>query len=207
MRHVRPLAAAALAVGLLVALGHGYAQEGSHAEVTPSRRVGEYAGVQGGSATPPPRARALGRARSTLITWPGFEPRQDGSSRFFLQLSAPVATETSSSEGRFEVLVRGASTHVRNTRRWLRTQHFNTPVTKARVERRGRRDLAFVFHLRANVTPSVTSQSASGEAGQSFHYVYVDFPAGNFRPEPTPAPTPVQGEQAEDDEVPPNIYD
>ena len=52
----------------------------------------------------------------------------------------------------------------------------NTPVVEARIERRGRHDLAFVFHLRTASIPSV-SESA-GENG--YRYLYVDFPAGNY---------------------------
>ncbi len=201
-----------LAVGLaaLVATGRTQAQTDgdSHASVSPTRRVGEYAGVRSGSAQAPPRARAVTRARAarrpaTLITWPGFEPRADGTSRFFLQLSGPAQHETHSSDGKFEVVLHGVRTHLRNTRRWLRTQHFNTPVQRARVERRGRNDLAFVFHLRAGSVPSVTS--SAGEGG--YQYVYVDFPAGNFLPEASRAEIRVVDEDDDANAPPPNIYE
>lgn len=132
-----------------------------------------------GAGHSPPReaaARRLatsGRSPVNVLTWPGFEPRAGG--RFFLQTTGSVTTETRATDGRFEVLLRGARTHLRNTRRPLVTRFFNTPVTEARIEGRGR-DLAFVFHLRTASVPSV-SESA-GENG--YRYLYVDFPAGNY---------------------------
>lgn len=106
-----------------------------------------------------------------MLTWPGFEPR--GGGRFFLQTTGPIQHETVTSEGRFEVILRGARTHVRNTRRPLITRFFETPVAEARIERRGRNDLAFVFLMQAAATPTVSE----GTAENGYHYLYVDFPA------------------------------
>ncbi|HJK92966.1 MAG TPA: hypothetical protein RMH85_10090 [Polyangiaceae bacterium LLY-WYZ-15_(1-7)] len=181
---------AALLLSLPLAFDLASAQE-SRAEVSPTRGVGDYAGVRPGSANPPPRARAVQRAGSRrrparLLTWPGFMPLPRGASRFFLQLNQPVQPQSSASEGRFEVLLPGVRTHLRNTRRPLITRYFQTPVTQAKVERRGRSDLAVVFQLRAAVTPAVSTGTQNG-----YHYVYVDFPAGDWLPdEPQPAPRP-----------------
>ncbi len=152
------------------------------AEVAPARHVGEYAGVTPGSANPPPRVAAVARARTAkLLTWPGFQVTPDGGSRFFLQVSREAQLETRSAQGRFEVVLKNTRAHLRNTLRPLDTRFFSTPVDRAQVERRGR-ELVVVFSLRAEVTPTVTQ--AVGEGG--FHFVYVDFPAGEWAtPEPT----------------------
>ena len=174
------LVSSVLAVALTLTV---FAQEGGTAFVAPSRSVGEYAGVKPGSNNPPPRiarvnaARSKNTGRATLLTWPGFEQRQGGSSRFFLQVSSLIVTEQSSSNNRFELILRNASTHVRNTTRWLETRFFNTPVLRARVERR-RRDLAVVFQMRANVTPQVSTAPGAG----GFHFIFIDFPSGNYGP-------------------------
>lgn len=169
------------------------------AEISPTRDVGQYAGVTPGTANPPPRVGAVARARpAKLLTWPGFQAMAGGGSRFFLQVSGPVEFESRSSEGRFELVLKNTRAHLRNTFRPLDTRFFQTPVNTAKVERR-RRDLAVVFQLRGASTPNVTQ--GVGEGG--FHFVYVDFPAGNWatpEPAPTAPPPPVQ---AEDDEVPP----
>lgn len=178
-----------------------FAQDGT-AFVAPSRSVGEYAGVKPGSNNPPPRVARVNRARSkntgrraTLLTWPGFEQRQGGSSRFFLQVSSLIVTEQNSTNNRFELILRNANTHVGNTRRWLETRFFNTPVLRARVERRGRRDLAVVFHLRANVTPQVSTAPGAG----GFHFIFVDFPSGNYGPADSRGADPLPPAPAADD--------
>ncbi|MCA9533784.1 MAG: hypothetical protein KC593_08900 [Myxococcales bacterium] len=155
-------------------------------EVRDARETGEYAGVAPDNAHTPPRHGAVRRADGrSLITWPGFQMRRDGGSRFFLQLSHPAETQLVRSEGRFEVLVRATSTHVSNTRRPLETRFFNTPVTRARIERR-RHDLAFVFQMRADVTPTISQQAGAN----GYHFVIVDFPAGTYVEGPAPPPPP-----------------
>ncbi len=198
------LVSSALAAALSLTV---FAQEGEGgtAFVAPSRNVGDYAGVKPGSNNPPPRVARVNAARNknrgrraTLLTWPGFEQRAGGSSRFFLQVSSLIVTEQSTSDNRFELILRNSTTHVRNTRRWLETRFFNTPVTRARVERRGRRDLAIVFHLRANVTPRVSTGPGAG----GFHFIYVDFPAGDYggaTAAPAPEANPLPPEPTADD--------
>ena len=178
-----------------------FAQEGT-AFVAPSRSVGEYAGVKPGSNNPPPRIARVNRARSknrgrraTLLTWPGFEQRANGGSRFFLQVSSLIVTEQSSGENRFELILRNSTTHVGNTRRWLETRFFNTPVTRARVERRGRRDLAVVFHLRSNVSPQVSTGPGAG----GFHFIFIDFPPGNYAAADTRGADPLPAAPTADD--------
>lgn len=184
------------------------AQRG-HAEVRESRQVGEYAGVRAPGGRPP-RQRAINRARqnrrrSTLLTWPGFRPSEaQGGGAFFLQLSSAVQSTTNASPGRFEVILPNVSTHVRNTRRPLETRYFNTPVTRVKVERRGRRNLAVVFELRQDVTPTVRL-APSNEEG--FHYLWVEFPAGSYLPQDLRREAPPEPVEPSDDEVLPSPYD
>ena len=152
----------------------GQAQDGSHAHVQEARDVGEYAGVRPGSSNTPPRAEAAQRSPATIVTWPGFEPT--GGGRFFVQTTSPVSTEVIQEEGKVIVVLKNVRSHLRNTRRWLHTRFFNTPVLRARVERRGRNDLAFVFQMRTPATPQVTTSAGAN----GFQFVFVDFPAGNY---------------------------
>jgi len=190
------VASALAAICSFPALADAQRVRTSHAHVSEARDVGEYRGVRGPGQGQPPRQRSIQRRATrrraaTLLTWPGFSPSAGGT--FFLQLSSPVQPETNMAEGRFEVILRNVRTHARNTRRPLRTQYFNTPVTMAKVERRGRRDLAVVFTMRAATTPRVRSEPGAG----GYFYVYVEFPAGSWLPEelarervPEPAPEP-----------------
>ncbi|MEM9069864.1 MAG: hypothetical protein AAGE52_15235 [Myxococcota bacterium] len=178
-----------LAVGLaLSAIAFSATAQRGNAVVSPARNVGDYAGVRPGSANQPPRMSRVQarRENARLLTWPGFEMRDNGS-RFFLQLSTLIPTETTTSEGQFEVLLRGVTTHVRNTRRPLITRFFNTPVLSARVERRGRSDLAMVFKMRTPSTPRISN--APGQDG--FYFIYIDFPSGNYLPSNNAPPLPV----------------
>lgn len=151
----------------------------------PPRPLGVYDGVEPGEAQPPPAYRRVVRRESArrparILTWPGFAPLGDGSSRFFIQTTQPIAPELFVEEGRVVVLFRNTTIHVRNSGRWLETRFFNTPVMRARLERR-RRDMALVLVLRANTaaTPRIASEAAPGG---NFHYTYIDFPPGNYAP-------------------------
>lgn len=138
----------------------------------------QYAGVSPGSGHAPPRAPEPGGSGPVLMTWPGFQARPDGASRFFLQTTGPVQVEQKHEDGRFVVVLKGCRLHLRNNRRPLETRYFNTPVSSARIERRGR-DLAFVMSLRADVTPVVSTQSGAN----GYNFVLLEFPAGNYLPD------------------------
>lgn len=175
---------ALLATSLSLVLAHAAAaQEPPPPDVgaTP-RAVGAYEGVVPGEAHDPSHLRGRAGATPAVATWPGFQPRSDGASRFFLQTTAPVSMDIHSEHGRFVVVLHGLRIPDRQTRRALDTRFFNTPVTRSWVERRGRHDVAFVLELRADVTPTVTTER--GPDGYTFFY--VSFAAGEYLP-PEPA--------------------
>jgi hypothetical protein len=166
-----PLCACALAA---LALAQDQVPEDS---VQQGRPVGSYAGVAPGSGNLPPRAPSQ-PATAQLMTWPGFQARPDGASRFFLQTTQPVVHDVQRQNRRVVITLRNTQLHLRNNRRTLETLYFNTPVSRMRIQRRGR-DLTFVLDLRADVAPSVSTQT--GENG--YHYLFVEFPSGEFLPE------------------------
>jgi|GEM_PF-5469473 len=140
-----------------------------------------YAGVVPGRANAPGHLRGRPGATPIVVTWPGFQPRADGASRFFLQLTSRAQYEVTSGPGRFVVTLRNVRLPDRQTRGTLDTRFFDTPVTRAHAERRGRRDIAFVFELRADVTPVVSLDVAA----DGYAFVYVEFPAGDWLPPET----------------------
>ena len=91
------------------------------------------------------------------------------------------------------------------TRRPRITRYHDTPVDMARVERRGRRDLAFVFTLRRDVRPTV--RQADGPGG--YRYLFIEWPAGRYLPDeayrrPTaPAELSPEDPYADDERPPP----
>ena len=182
---------------LLLMAAPAYAQDDEvREEVHPTVQahpLGVYAGVEPGEAQPPPAYRRVVRRqerrrgrRGLILTWPGFAPLGDGSSRFFIQTTQPMQPEVRQEEGRVVVLFRNTTIHVRNSGRWLETRFFNTPVLRARLERR-RRDMALVLVMRSGVTatPRITSEAAPGG---NFHYTYIDFAPGDYAPVVAEAP-------------------
>lgn len=137
-----------------------------------------YQGVVPGTGHAPPRAPSAGPGGALLLTWPGFQQRPDGASRFFLQTTGPVQVEQRTEEGRFVLVLKNTGIHLRNNRRRLETRYFNTPVSVAQVERRGR-DVAFVLDLRAPVTPVVSQE----QAPNGYNFVFLELPAGSYLPE------------------------
>ncbi len=179
-------AAAALAIGGVVAV----AQDGA-APAPEASAGGPYEGVAPGTSNTPPRHAAVRRNEArgeakAILSWVGFEALPSGGSRFFLQTSRSVPYTTVASDGQFVVVLPSSRVHLRNTRRPIDTRFFNTPVRSARVERRGRNDLAVVFSLRAAATPTLST----AEGANGYHFVYVDFPAGNYAPAAGPVPVP-----------------
>lgn len=178
---------------LLALAGVARAQDQGQLAVAPGpspRPVGEYDGVTPGEAHDPGHLRGRPGATPAVVTWPGFQPRSDGASRFFLQTTTNVQLEQHAEHGRFVVILHGIRIPDRQTRRTLDTRFFNTPVTRSWLERRGRHDVAFVLELRADVTPTVTTER--GPDGYTF--VYVSFGAGSYLPAELAAPPPPPNE-------------
>ena len=156
--------------------------------------ITEYGGVVPGRSNPPPATNRLTSRRrgarpspTSIVTWPGFQMTSSGGSRFFVQTTAAVTTRVSESDGRVEVLFPNTAIHLSNSGRWLETQYFETPVMRARFERRGR-DMVLVMTMRARVTPQISTATEG-----NFSFVYVDFAAGRYRPaEMAPVQPPAQ---------------
>lgn len=151
-----------------------------------------YPGVLPGMTQPPPAYRRIGRGRrrrSVVLTWPGFRIGEDGRARYFVQLTGSVEPELRVAGDRVVVRFPRTTTHLTNSRRWLDTRFFATPVVRARLRREGRgRRAGLVFELRlrpgVRVAPELHREAAPGG---EFHYVYVDFPAaGHVPPDANP---------------------
>jgi hypothetical protein len=131
----------------------------------------DYDGVKPGSDNKPPGPDVSGKGR--FVTFPGFELLPNGRSRVFVQTSAhiePVITQVS---GRFEIVLRDTKVHLRNNRRPLETEHFDTPLRRASVEQR-KRDAVLVLEMKQRVD-SVQVHVQPGEDG--YFFVFVELPA------------------------------
>ncbi len=138
------------------------------------RIVGDYRGVTPGTSHNPGHLVGQAGSNPVIVTWPGFQITPAGS-RVFVQLTSGVTFEPVREANRWVIMLRGAQVPERQSLRPLDTRFFNTPLTRAFLERRGA-DTALVLELRADVVPNVTS--AAGPDGYS--YLYVDFGNGNY---------------------------
>jgi hypothetical protein len=132
-----------------------------------------YAGVTPGSENSenlPPKAEEIPQG-ALMLTWPGFMMHKDGGSCFFVQTSRPVKFGTQKSEGRFELILHNTRVHLKNNYLPLETEFFETPVTRATVQPRGKKDLVMVFEMREDAAPTITQKK--GKDG--FNYVFVKF--------------------------------
>lgn len=128
------------------------------------------------SSAPTRRSSRRPRASGVVASFPGFRMMPDGTSRCFVHLSASVATTSHASGRRFEVTLPGAVVHVRNHLHPLETRFFNTPMLRARLERRGRGNLVLVVELRADVTATMHVDPVQTGGVD----VVVELPAGRF---------------------------
>jgi len=140
---------------------------------TASAEGSSYAGVTPGSESSdnlPPKAEEIPEG-ALMLTWPGFMMHKDGGSCFFVQTSQPVQTAYKRSEGRLELVLRNTRVHLKNNFLPLETQFFDTPVTRATVQRKSQKDVVMVFEMREDVMPTITQKK--GKDG--FNYVFVKF--------------------------------
>jgi len=132
-----------------------------------------YGGVTPGSENSenlPPKADQIPKG-SHMLTWPGFMMHKDGSSCFFVQTSQPVEIATQKAPGRFELVLRNTQVYLKNNFRPLETEFFDTPVTRATVQRKAPKDVVMVFEMRKDVTPTIAQKK--GKDG--FNYIFVKF--------------------------------
>lgn len=153
----------------------------AHAQVAGSAKgpvqinpPGSYEGVKPGGNQPPPVA-ATPNSGANLITWPGFQMRPDGSSRVFVQ-STSALTPAVSQQGKLLKIDLGEAKVSGETNQFaLYTRFFNTPVVRAQLLKTGAR-VVLEIELRASVAPSLSSERAAS----GFHFLYVDFAAGQY---------------------------
>lgn len=130
-----------------------------------------YDGVKPGTDNEPPGPDVAGKGR--FVTFPGFELMTGGRSRVFVQTSVRIEPVVTQAEGRFEIVLPNTKVLLRNNRRPLETEHFETPLRRARVEQR-KADAVLVLELKQAVD-SVQVHVQPGEDG--YHFVFVELPA------------------------------
>ena len=129
-----------------------------------------YAGVVPGMGHRPPGPRASSAVK--LLTWPGFQMNENGTSRVFVQLTAYPDTQTNASASKIHVWMKGVRIGLRNNRRPLDTRFFQTPVKMVRAV--GKRD---GVHLMIDLKRSVEHKEYRVEGKDGKRYLCLEFPA------------------------------
>jgi hypothetical protein len=152
-------------------------------EPAPGHPLGSYAGVVPGAAIAPAVQAPPHAETKPLITWPGFQMRQDGTSRVFIQSTAALTPQPSAAASKFSVYLPGAKVAGNTNRLPLETRFFNTPVSRVNiaVQREG---VTLVLDMRADVSPIVSSER--GPTG--YYFLYIDLPKGQYVQGPPPSP-------------------
>lgn len=144
----------------------------------PGHASGTYTGVVPGSANPAPAAAHAERAvkGAPTITWPGFQMRPDGSSRVFIQSTAPLEPKVLTTDnGKFELQLPRARVAEKTNRLPLDTRFFNTPVTKVSVSV-ARSGAVVQLDLRASVTPQISTDTSPN----GYFFTYIELPKGEY---------------------------
>jgi hypothetical protein len=159
----------------------------------PEHPLGTYAGVVPGASSAPAVPVAKTETKP-VITWPGFQMRQDGTSRVFIQSTTALTPQPSAAGSRFSVYLPGAKVAGNTNRLPLETRYFNTPVSRVNIEVQ-REGVTLVLDLRAEITPVVSSDR--GPTG--YYFLYIDLPKGTFVKNPVvptePPPAPAAAEK------------
>jgi hypothetical protein len=136
--------------------------------------LGTYAGVVPGASAAPAVPVAKSETKA-MITWPGFQMRQDGTSRVFIQSTTALTPQPSAAGPRFSVHLPGAKVAGNTNKLPLETRFFNTPVSRVNLEVQ-RDGVTLVLDLRAEVSPIVSSER--GPTG--YYFLYIDLPKGSY---------------------------
>jgi hypothetical protein len=185
---------------LLVAAGPGWAQDKTGGDVVYSKkdqsykpREGEYGGVTPGVIYPyadegyKNRRKWMAPARmpKNTIFWVGYQPKEGGATRVFLQASGPLEYSQAVRGGALIVSLPGARLANSNARRRLDARVFESAVTgvhasrvRTRRARRGRAATKAGVEVRVTFKkPADASEARAGftKEADGYHYLYLDF--------------------------------
>ncbi len=125
-----------------------------------------YRGIIPGTRDLMPHVEAAKRStRTNTLTWVGFQPKNDGSARIFLQ-TASSAVYSQSGEGK-TLLLRISDTKIplRNFSRFIDTRFFNNNVQRIESRQNGS-DVIVTISLKESASPSVEKDG---------NYLYINF--------------------------------
>jgi hypothetical protein len=144
---------------------------------------GDYGGVTPEHAkNPEGKAHASRKTRAAsnrlLVTWVGFQAKEGGAARVFVQLSAEATHEQKLVGDAFVVFVAGARLGQRNHGRFIDTSFFDTSI--ARVEgknvpahRGSKAGVELTVHFKKGAAKNPDVKEETGADGK--RYLFLDF--------------------------------
>lgn len=128
-------------------------------------------------------AKAQPHKGPLTITWPGFQMLPDGSSRVFIQSTAPLAPKVlPAADGKFELQLPGARVTAHTNRLPLDTRFFNTPVSRVSLSV-ARSGATLQLEMRAPVTPQISTT----QGNEGYYFTFVELPKGEYIKDAAPA--------------------
>ncbi|HKE13921.1 MAG TPA: hypothetical protein VKB80_03575 [Kofleriaceae bacterium] len=163
------------------------------ASAPPAGAPGTYQGVAPGQGAK--EGHRPHRGRTPTVTWLGFQPQPGGAARVFVQLDRELVHAQTIEDGAVVIALTGARVAHSNSRRFLDTRFFDTPVErisietghhrsparssggrhKAKAPQRGGRGLELVIRFKHPAEARRLTASLSA-AKDGYTYLMVDVP-------------------------------
>ena len=186
-------------------------------------KKGVYGGVQPGK----PVAKVYKKKRpvknrsrrKNRVTWVGFQPQDNGTSRVFVQLTSDVGYTQRVENSTLIVSLEGARFGSRNAQRFLDTRFFDTAVARvdARRARRGKgkrrrraaRGIELTVQFKNPADAAEASASMAKNEADGYTYLFLDFgkPSGDAASSDKSDGDDDDSASSDDDEVPEGISD
>jgi hypothetical protein len=136
---------------------------------------GVYGGVAPGSQNLPPRAPKLPLKKGPhRLTWSGFQVK-DGVPTVFLEVTGLPDYHVEQQRGALVVTLRNTVIPVKNNRRPLRVEAFNTAVQTIEAAGRGR-DTRVTIHYKDAVSHAVSHTERVEPAAGGFQMLVIELP-------------------------------
>lgn len=190
-RRIRLVLTLAALLAAPLGVGSAAAQETDDLDVPGDMQAqpaaGDAAKDDGYSGVAPGEAVGRKPRRPNLVTWVGFQPRDDGSALVFVQLTSEVPFTQEVQGNQLVVKLEGARHANANTRRRLDTSFFATAVQQVTSKRVSRRRARKDRPARtAGIELHITFKDAAGageasaeirQAEDGYHYLYLELDA------------------------------
>ncbi len=157
-----------------------------------------YTGVTPGKGNNLPRVEELKGRSEAWVTWPGFMLMEDGGSRIFVQATESLKYIIKDKGTVIILSLRNAKVHLTNNRNPLVTTHFNTPLKRAYIKKR-KKEIQLVMELKVSINPQISRMTDN----DGYHYMFIDFPPGEYPIADSGSQRPTFSDGSSTDETPP----